>query len=676
MQQVLPIFPEDIKMVNYQVGFKQVYDFVHYFVKHTSLLSSRRKGGYLLFFIYIYIHGCTSPTTEISPNLTLIRGDINGAIIKSGRKRLVVYGDPAHAVSGAEIVLFTHARRDVIWAGKNLVMNGAKAIVPSGESGLFTRVDSFWNDFTGSRFHDYIQQSSKWLAEPLDVHRTVSGGDSFQWQGIPIRVIDSKGYTRGAVSYLAHIDGMDVAFVGDLIYDDGQILDIYSMQDYIQELNVGGYHGYAARISDLITSLEKLDKLKPDMLVPVRGPVIEEPAEAITKLVTRLRKLYENYLSVNAYRWYTGQEKHDIMAERVLPPDMPVDWMPMAETGKNPYWLIHHGNSKLIISEDGTGFLIDCGSKGVFNDMMKVEEKFPCSDIEGMFITHYHDDHTDYVNGIRGKYNCPVYVTQELEDILKNPQAYRLPAMTSIPMDSLVIVQDASTVSWKEFTFTFYYLPGQTIYHDAMLVEKKDGEKIFLAGDSFAPTGLDDYCLLNRNFIQPGTGYLYCLDLLRKLPGDCWIVNQHIEPPFKFTVEQLDFMTQKLHERKKLMSDLFPWDDPNYGIDERWARMYPYGQAIQPGHEATVSVFIQNHSDRANEYTIRPVPGPDGLTVSPEKMVIKVPPGEEGGAEFVLQASENASPGIRIQTVDIGFNEWNLHEWCESIIEVQVPTIP
>jgi hypothetical protein len=209
-----------------------------------------------------------------------------------------------------------------------------------------------------------------------------------------------------------------------------------------------------------------------------------------------------------------------------------------------------------------------------------------------------------------------------------------------------------------------------------MLVEKKDGEKIFLAGDSFAPTGLDDYCLLNRNFIQPGTGYLYCLDLLRNLPRESWIVNQHIEPPFRFTTEQLDFMTQKLHERKTLMSDLFPWDDPNYGIDERWARMYPYGQSIQPGDEAIVSVSILNHSDQANEYTIRPVPGPAGLTFSPKKLVIKVPPGEEGKADFVLQASANAAPGIRVQTVDISFNEWNLHEWCESLIEVEVSSRP
>jgi len=32
MQTILPIFPYETKMVNFQVGFKQMDDFVHYFV--------------------------------------------------------------------------------------------------------------------------------------------------------------------------------------------------------------------------------------------------------------------------------------------------------------------------------------------------------------------------------------------------------------------------------------------------------------------------------------------------------------------------------------------------------------------------------------------------------------------------------------------------------------------
>jgi glyoxylase-like metal-dependent hydrolase (beta-lactamase superfamily II) len=635
--------------------------------------TGKYKEACLLLTIAILLGGCAGPVTRMSPNLSLIRGDINGAVIESGKDRLVIYGDPAGVLSGADLVLFTHARRDVVWAGSHLVEKGAGTIVPAAESDLFTSVDSFWNDLCRSRYHDYRQQSTKWPTEPMRVSRSVRHGDTIQWKGIPIQVIGSKGYTRGAVTYLARIDGMDVAFTGDLIYGNGQILDLYSLQDQIEEAQVRGYHGYASRMAELIGSLENIAALEPDLLVPVRGPVIREPEEAIGKLISRLRQHYRNYLSVNAYRWYTGQERQDIMARRVLAPDMEVDWMELAETGKNPPWLIHHHNSKLILSEDGGGFLIDCGVPAVFKDVIEIGENFPCSGIEGIFITHYHDDHTDFVNGIQEKYGCPVYVTALLEDILRHPGAYRMPAMTSVPLKGIVTVPDASTMRWKEFTFTFYDLPGQTLYHDALLVERDGGEKIFFAGDSFSPSGLDDYCLLNRNFIQPGTGYLYCLDLLRQLPEESWIVNQHIEPPFRFNGQQLDLMTARLLERKALLRELFPWDEPNYGIDERWARMYPYGQAVRPGQTVSFSVMIQNHSDRPQTYTIRPVPGEDGLRVSPGELVISVSPKEEGRAEFTLEASGDARPGIRVQKADIGFGGWHLREWCESIIEVRAP---
>ena len=48
MQQILPIFPVDIKMVNYQVGFKQMDDFVHYFVNGMPVYCHQLddKNGY------------------------------------------------------------------------------------------------------------------------------------------------------------------------------------------------------------------------------------------------------------------------------------------------------------------------------------------------------------------------------------------------------------------------------------------------------------------------------------------------------------------------------------------------------------------------------------------------------------------------------------------------------
>jgi len=48
MQQILPIFPDDIKMVNYQVGFKKMDDFVHYFVNGMPVYCHEKsdKNGY------------------------------------------------------------------------------------------------------------------------------------------------------------------------------------------------------------------------------------------------------------------------------------------------------------------------------------------------------------------------------------------------------------------------------------------------------------------------------------------------------------------------------------------------------------------------------------------------------------------------------------------------------
>ncbi len=52
MQQILPIFPDNIKMVNYQVGFKQLDDFVHYFVNgmavHCHQSDSKNAYRYVL----------------------------------------------------------------------------------------------------------------------------------------------------------------------------------------------------------------------------------------------------------------------------------------------------------------------------------------------------------------------------------------------------------------------------------------------------------------------------------------------------------------------------------------------------------------------------------------------------------------------------------------------------
>ncbi len=111
-------------------------------------------------------------------------------------KTLAVYGDPRENPDPVDTVLLTHHRRDVVWAGRTLVSLGAKAVVPAAEVAEFSDVGEFWSSFAQQRFHDYSHKSTKVLAEPMPVWKTVQGGETLTWEGLPIRVLDTPGYTR------------------------------------------------------------------------------------------------------------------------------------------------------------------------------------------------------------------------------------------------------------------------------------------------------------------------------------------------------------------------------------------------------------------------------------------------------------------------------------------------
>jgi len=551
-----------------------------------------------------------------------------------------------------------------------LVEAGAESIVPNKEIEQFTGADRFWAEFVQKRFHDYKQQSTKVPTKALSVSRAVGGGDTIEWENISIQVMDTPGYTRGSVSYFLDIDARRYGFVGDLIYGNGQIMDLYSLQDAVSQARIGGYHGYAGRIGDLIASLQKVLDRKPDILIPARGPVIEEPESAIGLLVERLQAAYANYLSINAGHWYF-KDRYDILAKRALGSPERIDWMPYATVVKQkpPGWVIPIRNARLIVSKDRSGFLIDCGSKAIIDEIVKLIEAGKVSTMDGIYITHYHNDHTNFVGEAVEQFQCPVYCCRELADILERPGAYRLPCLTDKPIRNLTPLDDGQKIRWKEFHLTSYYFPGQTLYHGALLVKRESGSKVFFIGDSLTPSGIDDYCLLNRNFLHEQMGYFYCLDFLIKMPQDYFLVNQHVVEPFRYDRAQIEHMSTVLTKRKAILADLFPWDEPNYGIDERWARIYPYGQQAKPGQAIEITVKIMNHSNTAEEFTVAPKV-PDGFGLMPEKVSANIEPLKQSDMLFRLNVPGNVSESPKVITCDVAFNRWDLRHWCEAVVEV------
>lgn len=605
---------------------------------------------------------------RLTPSVQVIPGPVNGVLVTRGGRRLAVYGDPRPVPAAVDQVLLTHFRRDVCWAAVEPGRRGARIVAPSREASLIDSPEAFWKDFEKVRFHDYAMVNTKVLAAGLPVGRRVAGGERLEWQNLVIEVLDTPGYSPGAVSYLFTVDGRRIACVGDLIYGSGRLFDLYSLQDAVPEARLRGYHGYAARAHELLRSLRRVAAARPDLLVPARGPVIDRPAAAIDALIERLKAVLREHFSTDALRWYFGDDNLKLRAGKLLEGEVP-QWMPMADRFQLPPWVLAFRNSRLLVSGSGAAFLIDCGYDAVIDFVEQLRARGKIRALEGIFITHYHDDHTDRAQACAARFRCPVYFTPELREILENPRAYRMPCLSPFPVRSGKPVSHGEVLRWHEFELTFSYFPGQTLLHDSLLARRSGGEAVLFAGDSFTPSGMDDYCLWNRNFVAGRQGFRRCLDDLRRLPPGHLIVNQHVEPAFRYTAEQIDFMARSLDRREEAMRRLFPWPAPDFGIDEQWARLSPYETAARPGEPFELRAVVWNHLPAPQEYRIRPVLPPGWSAGRPEYR-LRAPAGAEASIPLLLTPNKG-DRGNYLVTADIEFGAFRLRQWVEALVHCE-----
>jgi hypothetical protein len=166
-------------------------------------------------------------------------------------------------------------------------------------------------------------------------------------------------------------------------------------------------------------------------------------------------------------------------------------------------------------------------------------------------------------------------------------------------------------------------------------------------------------------------GYFYCLDLLLNMSQDYLLVNQHVVEPFRFSRPQLEHMAEVLTKRTAILAELFPWDEPNYGIDERWARIHPYSQKVRAGEEFEIAVKILNHSGSSRVFTVKPNV-PDGFAVKPEEVSRNIGPRKEASIRFAVTAPDGISESLHVLTCDVLFDKWDLRHWCESMLEISL----
>jgi glyoxylase-like metal-dependent hydrolase (beta-lactamase superfamily II) len=584
-----------------------------------------------------------------------------GVLERHGHRLLIDCGEGSVAgQSGAPIdwVLFTHHHRDQ-WSGAPKLLSAspeAKCAVPAAERRFFAEAEQFWDTADAILDHRYDFRPQVFTGtRSIPVARALAGGDVLEWQGLRIEALATPGHTDGSLSYIATIGGKRAAFTGDLIYDAGRLWEFYSLQKRFPGMR-GDYWGFGGAVDDLVASLDRVLAAKPDILVPSHGSVMEDPAQAIAGLKENLRAAMDNFLRLAAWRIYFPGIFPTSRAP-LLPPLPAVGY---------PKWIRHIASTtKAIVADDRSVFLSDCGHPMAISTLDKLLASGEFRSIDGLWITHYHDDHTEQVNVAKRKYGARIHVERHMVDILENPTAYQMPCLFPESIRVERPMDHGESIEWKGFRLTAYYFPGQTLYHDGLLVER-DGLKVFFTGDSFANFGIDDYCSQNRCFLGPNMGYEKCFDLLLEVKPDLLIAAHW--GPVPISADYIRRAQAIFAEREKLFARLFPYDNPNFGLDPCWIRAYPYRQSALPGDRVSLEARVFNHSSRPKEATAE-LRVPEGW--EPARAAhVTIPAHTEGRVRFATAAPKSSARRRHVITVAVTFDGVRFGEFGEGIVDL------
>ena len=245
--------------------------------------------------------------SQLSHHLYVHHGHINAGILRDGARALLI--DPSGTalcttlaelgITSVKQILFTHHHRDSTVGFP--ISDNVRVGIPAKEAAWFSEVETFWND-PQYRWHLYnYRPHNLMLANAIRVTDTYAEGAQFEWGPASLTVLETPGHTDGSVTYLIDVDGERFAFSGDLIYDEGQLWELYSLQKGQQ---TSDYHGFLGARDELTESLEKIREASPTALVPTHGVVMDTPDRAIDALLQRLAHCYDRYVAISALRHY------------------------------------------------------------------------------------------------------------------------------------------------------------------------------------------------------------------------------------------------------------------------------------------------------------------------------------------------------------------------------------
>lgn len=393
--------------------------------------------------------------------------------------------------------------------------------------------------------------------DPLELSHSLEPGASV----CDCEVVATPGHGKSAVTLIASIDGVKVAFCGDLIYGNGQLWNWFD-----SDWDYGLSGGYKA----LLASLERLIELAPDVLCPTHGPEIVNAAEALERLRQRLAAIFPPPPPG------PGKPPQTINFPEI---DSPAAGFRVVPPGIHQW---REGNCAVLLSASGHALMVDDGlcyweplpERGAHHRaaIAELKDKLGIERIEAVVPTHYHGDHIENIPELVEMEGTEVICLDLLADVLEYPERFNLAcplpwygaSCETVAVDRRL--SSGASWQWREFELEMFHLGGQTYYHAGVSVTVA-GQRVLFVGDAIGGYGAGAGTPICYNDNEPEhRGWLYSVYRMLEYQPDLLVCGHGaaLQDPVPMLEAKRDRWEERMNEFRQLSprEDLRLFFDP------------------------------------------------------------------------------------------------------------------
>lgn len=439
---------------------------------------------------------------QVAPGIFRSPGSPAGYALIAGERALLIDAPAAadglrkHGVRTIDAVLLTHHHSDTAAFAGHFLEQRVPVRAPRASAQWLTPdgVRAYWRDSLPLRTS---QTAYFVIPEGLDgIDCSLSDGQKIDWNGWGVSVVATPGHSRDHVAFTAHRSGQGPLYVfcGDALAAPGKLWSPYTTD---------WDHWTDAGLKPASQSLRKLAQLKPSVLLPAHGPILDRDA---AKALEQTAAAVEEVGFLKSFERFTKQRLKEPPRYRFLAREQ-------AESNGSKPWskisehLFLTGNTYVLVSKEERAFLVvDPWDPHSARQLPKIKEDQRLGKLEVVFCSHAHFDHYDGVYSILQRDKPQLWTLDRVAVPVSDPTLLRAPFLDPRPVKFDRLAMDGETLTWREYRFRFCFLPGQTEF--TMGVETEiDGKKCFFTADNFFHqdqfSGTGGWMGLNRSFPLP-----------------------------------------------------------------------------------------------------------------------------------------------------------------------------